>query len=39
MSTRMVWAALLSDLGTDIDEQMIDAFGLGRTELARLRAR
>ena len=38
LSTRMVWAALLSDLGTDIGEQMIHAFGLGRTELAQLRA-
>ena len=38
LSTRIVWAALLSDLGTDIDEQVIHAFGLFRTEQARLRA-
>ncbi|HYN34991.1 MAG TPA: type IV toxin-antitoxin system AbiEi family antitoxin [Ilumatobacteraceae bacterium] len=38
LSTRMVWAALLSDLGTDVDDEVIEAFGLGRTEQARLRA-
>ena len=38
LSTRMVWAALLSNLGTDVDDQVIEAFELGRTEQARLRA-
>jgi excisionase family DNA binding protein len=38
LSTRMVWAALLSGLGTDIDDHVVRAFGLGRAEEARLRA-
>jgi excisionase family DNA binding protein len=38
LSTRMVWAALLSDFGTDVDDEVIEAFRLGRTEQARPRA-
>jgi excisionase family DNA binding protein len=36
LSMRMVWAALLSEFGTELTDEVIGAFALGRTERARL---
>lgn len=36
LSPRMTWAALLSDFGTAISHEVVDVFGLRRTEQTRL---
>lgn len=36
LSARMAWAALLSSFGTDLTDDIVEAFGLRRTECSRL---